>query len=286
MDPSPPQLAAFATDAGVRRLGRYFPLGPGGVVLNDARPNAIDPDWRAAAVRVTARVREELEPRAVYLRGSVARGLAVPGRSDIDLVLVLEPGRADAAALVDRLRRDADALLPEAARAGGVDLELTVPDRLLSGRTPEALAVATQSVLLYGEPFHERIRPFRLGRETALGLRGLRRDLRRVASAPASPAVLAWSAARVVRAGLELAAVPAARYTCDLGLCWETAAGVFPELRAGLEHALVAAVDPRRADGSGAARRLERVVGTAESLLAHPASGPLLDPEVAPVVGG
>lgn len=71
-------------------VGGWWPLDGDGFILNDAAPGKILPPHRAAiqeAVRAYRRhVRADLH--SVYVRGSVARGRAVPGVSDLDCFAV------------------------------------------------------------------------------------------------------------------------------------------------------------------------------------------------------
>ena len=85
----PTTLDAALQGGFVREHGRLQPLDAAGAVLCDAALESIQPDWQSA---VDAALQEwhALPPAvsliSVYLRGSLPRGLALPGISDVDTI--------------------------------------------------------------------------------------------------------------------------------------------------------------------------------------------------------
>lgn len=139
----PTTLDAALQGGFVREHGRLQPLDANGAVLCDAALELIQPGWQSA---VDAALQEwhALPPAvsliSVYLRGSLPRGLALPGISDVDTIgfatfadeevasLQLAAWRAQGAEREARVRR-------QAPLCSGLEMRLVaVPDHTALGR--------------------------------------------------------------------------------------------------------------------------------------------------------
>ncbi len=74
------------------RKGRIWRTDDDGRILNDAAPEHIKPPFDAVVRDVVAACSANIEAdvHSIYITGSVARGLAVPGKSDVNVFAVLE----------------------------------------------------------------------------------------------------------------------------------------------------------------------------------------------------
>jgi hypothetical protein len=101
--------------------GAHRGLDAEGYIVPEADLANVQPEYRGVPQAAAELLGRELGPRlhSGYLYGSVVRGNAVPGRSDLDLVAVLwtRPEQADRLA-AERVERDLVARFPVLATAG------------------------------------------------------------------------------------------------------------------------------------------------------------------------
>jgi hypothetical protein len=210
-----------------------------------------------AAVVDTARERiaaafDPARLHGAYLYGSIPRGTAVPGVSDLDLLLALhhEPTPADRAE-ADALEAGLDATFPQ---VDGVGVLLFSTGTLLSELERHDLGwfVACLCTPLLGADLAGQLPRYRptslLARETngdlALALPGWRE---RLASADSDTELRALSRAvsrRIVRTGFTLVMPRWGGWTSDLAASAEAFAGYYPDRAAQLRLAAVIARTP------------------------------------------
>src|SRR5689334_19233370 len=87
-------MAGMPEPVPIQALGRFLALDAEGWVVNEASVAKIGQPWAAALADVTAACIERYGARlhSLYVRGSVATGQAIPGRSDLDAVALLRHG--------------------------------------------------------------------------------------------------------------------------------------------------------------------------------------------------
>lgn len=229
--------------------GRFFPLDKHGNIINDTDAAYLPPGFAECVVGAFQRWFPDTL-RAVYLRGSIARGTFVPGLSDLDAFAVLaEPARdvhpaADSALAAELLR-----LMP-----GLTELEFTtcqqheVQGNYL-GVWP--FFIKTQSLLLYGEDYASQLRPYRPGvtiMGEALWLTQRLREYQQRLTQPewrGKPGLLCeWIMKAVVRAAFELTMEQQRCYTRDLFLCCDVFSRHFPQQADWCRQAMRWAIQP------------------------------------------
>ncbi len=87
-------MSASPSTSRPKRQGRFWPMDEQGRILNDASAECIDPQYRRAIAQALDAYRRNLKDdlHSVHVTGSVARGVAEPGRSSLDMMAVLQPG--------------------------------------------------------------------------------------------------------------------------------------------------------------------------------------------------
>lgn len=254
--------------AELRPIGAYMRTDADGYLLNECSASHVDP--RLIAL-VTQFYRDSYGAAlvAVYVRGSVARGSAVDGVSDLDTFAVVEDGHADACPL-----------LPEAQQArlraiapGLVDYEFHACARSAvtgSYYSPWAFLVRTQSVCIHGTDLAPALAPYRVGPELMAEAIYLpqrmalyRQRLAREHTHEQRAATCQWMMKSLVRAAFDLTLEPGGRYTRDLYPCYSAFAGRYPQHESDCLRALRWAISP---DGdsqahSALAERLSAWIG-------------------------
>ncbi|MEU7551041.1 nucleotidyltransferase domain-containing protein [Streptomyces sp. NPDC044571] len=230
------------------------PLDPTGHLQREGSLGSVQPEFAAVVAAARERVAEAYGARlhSAYLYGSVPRGTARPGRSDLDLLLALhhEPTHDDR----DTAEVLARGLDEDFAVIDGVGILLYGRDTLLSEqeRYDTGWFLACLCTPLLGADLAEhlpRYRPdSRLARETNGDLAVLLprwRDRVRAASTPAEYRRLSRHLSRhLVRTGFTLVMPRWGGWTSDLAESAEIFGRYYPERAAQMRAAAAVALDP------------------------------------------
>ncbi|WP_394564951.1 hypothetical protein C1N58_21075 (plasmid) [Pantoea sp. SGAir0180] len=229
--------------------GRFFPLDEHGYIINDTSPSHFPAAFGQRLVGAFQRAFPS-GLRAVYLRGSVARGTFVPHLSDLDAFAVLDDACPTEPLIIEAaLATELRTLLP-----GLTELEFTTcheHDVLGNYLGVWPFFIKTQSLLLYGVDYARQLAPYRPGVSImgeALWLAQRVAEYQRRLNQPewqAKPQLLCeWMMKAVVRAAFELTMEQQHCYTRDLALCCQVFSIHYPH-QAGLCHqAMVWAISP------------------------------------------
>ena len=258
----PPTAALPVSLSGAMRAGfvaehgRAQQLDSNGAVVSDARLANVQAEWRPpldAVLDEWHALPEEvpsLSLVSVYARGSLPRGLALPGISDVDTLGfatfrdsdhaadALAKWRKRGSARAERLRRTFPFCAGSEMRLVAVSEDSSL-GRWLHGETPEgrlsqaelmqvdAFRLASQAALLHGEDLVSRLPPPVPRPRLMLSLRP---DIARAANTigggggdhgegEAALLVARWAAKRALRSGMELAAPSCGHFSRDLLPC-------------------------------------------------------------------
>lgn len=232
-----------------RRIGRFLQTDADGFVIPDVGFDRIDPVFRPIIEWVAPRVFGELGATALYVRGSVPRGLAIPGVSDIDF-LFAAPARD--AAWEERLEAEVARRFPQVRGAEVSGMTPAELDDIFPPQTRPYLQMLlkTQSLHLAGRDLLRDIPPFRCGVDLFSHAFFLDREFRRLPQKLAEQtseadlrATRRWYCRRILRAGLEITLDRVPRFSRDLYLCYEQFAQIYPLYGERMYRALVNALN-------------------------------------------
>ncbi|MFJ6798398.1 nucleotidyltransferase [Streptomyces sp. NPDC091268] len=229
-------------------------MDPDGFFEREGSLGRIQPQFAPVVAAARTRIGEAYGPRlhSAYLYGSLPRGAGRPGRSDLDLLLVLhrEPCDQDR----DTAEVLARGLDQDFAEIDGVGVLLSGKDRLLSEqeRYDGGWFLACLCTPLLGADLAEHLPRYRpdslLARETNGDLAELLPRWRASAAAAATPRerrALARSVARrLVRTGLTLVMPRWGGWTSDLTEAAEVFGRYYPGRAAQMRAAAAVALDP------------------------------------------
>ncbi len=245
----------------IKRIGNYLETDEQGFLQSRADAANVTGPWRAAVEEVKKAYLEQWPEtiHSVYVRGSIAKGLAVEGTSDIDSFAVLKPGcgqelsyeavKAWAEALEKTVREDFSFVT-------GVEVGLETFEEAQNRENPYALILKTEAACVYGEDVANEIAPYKPGPDMAFQTKYFRSHLETFLSEyPAEPEAdkpefINWMMRRFLRLGMELVMVEEQRFTRDLYLCYESFAKHYPGKAAEMYRALELAVNPVLGDAT------------------------------------
>ncbi len=214
------------------RLGAYLPADLHGFLPARPANSVIVEPWSAAVRALVGGYLDEWgsSVHSVYVRGSVARNLAVPGL-------------ADWSAAIDRELRAQFPFL------SGVEVDLLPVETVLDRRNPYAFILKSEAACVHGEDLSERLERFHLSEvnfQTRYFSDHLEEFLTEYPLEPdeGRPGFVAWLAKRFLRLGMELVMERERCYTRDLYLCYESFAVHYPEEGASMYRVLGLAIHP------------------------------------------
>jgi hypothetical protein len=239
----------------IRPIGRILYADQNGYLPQADGSKALPSDWQPLANAAVKACCTCLGDRfhSVYVRGSVARGTAVPGVSDIDMVALAAGAMPDGAnARLDDL---ATQLLRQCPIATGIDLVALPEQEFIAATRYRALrfAISLDGYPLAGRDIRARLMRPRVGPEAVMHAHEVPRwrntALRRLAAEGTEEDVrltCRWVMKRILRSAFELIMFEVNGYTRDLYPCARLAARAFPRREQALWTALDLAVNPTK----------------------------------------
>jgi hypothetical protein len=240
----------------VRPLGRLTPVDADGYIVSDVDRAYIRPPWDAPLDEVVRACVEHWGDalHSVYVRGSLPRGFAVEGVSDIDCYALVRgrQGEIDTS-WIEAVCHDLDAKYP--FQTGIEIIAFSLEGTVDPGDSPlfriVQFSIGTNCLCIHGEdlgPSLPRVKP---GPGIAVRAANLPSEMQLALShlGPESPASevrewCAWIMKRVVRTGFELVMEREQAYTRDFYFCFEAFARHHPEYERAMYRCLELAVAP------------------------------------------
>ena len=247
----------------IKRIGSYLETDKQGFLQSRADAANITGSWLAVVEAVKSAYLEKFPDNihSIYIRGSLVKGLAVEGTSDVDSFAVLKTGFEQTLsyeafkAWAETVEQDVQAMFPFVT---GVELGLETFEEAQDRENPYALILKIEAACVYGENLAERISPYKPGPEMALQTNYFRSHLETFLAEypeepePEKPEFLTWILRRFLRLGMELVMAQEQRFTRDLYLCYESFAKYFPEKKTEMYRALELAVNPTSGEATEA----------------------------------
>lgn len=244
-------------------MGRYWRVDHEGLLLNDARRDAIAPEYGPLLDDLIARVTRAIggDVHSIVLSGSVARGLARPGDSDLNVIVVLEESVDPELVLqgwIAPAERDLARAYPALVRE--VQIEVWPQGEIF--RDPAEFSIAafilrTQALCLWGSSLEAELPDYSLlhhptrvaiANDDVVQFADDLAEARAALAEAAHPrAVQGWCrhiCKQMLRTGFGLVSVELGRYTRDVDLCAQDFAQGFPAQATDIQQALIWARQP------------------------------------------
>ncbi len=235
--------------------GHFFPMDKEGFILNDCDWNKILPPWTSLVEELRQSCLQIWPSRlqALYLRGSVPRGLAILNGSDLDSFALLseEITPEDIA----QSRQLCQTLNRRYLFCKKVELILFEDKSIQKTDSIWPVIIQTQSLQIAGDFLPEtlNVKPgpdlisysYTWQADLATTLKGLEHlSPRALAYSKQVKKQCAWIARRMIRVGFELVMEQNQCYTPDLYQCYERFSAYFPDQQSAMKKALELAINP------------------------------------------
>ncbi len=228
----------------IQPLGSYFDIDAEGYLINPASKDAVQEEYKPLINDIVGAYEKNYGERLryVYMRGSVARGQAIAGVSDIDTF-----------AYVDILKDDIDEHWTKEAEEdfrkkypfiNGVEMN-AYP---LSAITQDTI-ILNQSIVVWGE---EIVVPkLKIGKDLARHapnfhkrIQWFSKFLQKEVSDEEIETYCVWFMKGMLRIGCEITMERSQKYTRDLYKCYEVFSEFYPEKEAEMREVLYLALNP------------------------------------------
>lgn len=238
----------------LKRHGSYLLTDSKGFVIPKVGLQHIQDDWKPLIDEVVNYYQNTFGEHllSVYIRGSVAKGEAVPFISDLDSFCVTnnsEPELIDKDNTSKRLKENYP--FCEHVELVAIDLQEVNEEFPPRKRGIWDELIKTQSVCVFGEDLSKTLKPFPL--EGMIGHSYyLAKDLDKLPGyfeedkdEPEEIAgTCAWVCKRIVRSGFDLVMIKEKKFTRDLYLCWESFSKHYPAQKANMFEVLNLCLNP------------------------------------------
>ncbi|MEL6263785.1 MAG: nucleotidyltransferase domain-containing protein [Cyanobacteria bacterium J06626_6] len=238
----------------VQPIGSFIPTDSEGYLVNPCDISFVTSPWIEVVEAIEDAYLSQLGEQLVhslYLRGSVAKGSAIAGISDIDtFCVVFSEGTKLEKAWKKEFQKTVVEQFPFQT---GVEMWCIPLDIVLYKPSAKAIraTIKTQSICLWGEDLSLQIPAYKPGKELIAHSPSLKKEIDEVLETLPEMTLSTdvreecqWIMKRIVRAGFELVMVEEQSYTRDLYPCYSTFVKYFPEKSVQMQQALEWAIAP------------------------------------------
>jgi uncharacterized protein len=230
----------------IREIGTYFEKDSEGYLINPAAPEKIQEEWRPIVKDIVEAYKthygESLD--AVYVRGSVGKGEAVAGISDVDTFAYVNLPKEEIK--TDWMKKTEEELLEKYKFVQGVELSAD-PTEV----TKDDVLFIRQSACVYGNDLNNVLPKIKVGKDTLGHVYWFGEDMKKFDEWISTPqdsenirSKCTWLMKRFLRTGIELTMERAGLYTRDLYPCYKVFAEYYPDKESEMKEALYFAINP------------------------------------------
>lgn len=235
-----------AKEIPIREIGKFFDVDIDGYLINPASKDKIAIEWQPVVEDIVEayKLHYGSSLHSVYIRGSVAKGDAVLGISDIDTFGYTSQEKKEIKTdWMDSFEKE---MLTKYPFVQGVELSI---DPLEDAHNDRILIL--QSACVFGEDLNEKMPKIKVGKETLGHIYSFPKNLTWFDEWTTKPQetkeiknTCTWLMKRFLRTGLELTMERAGLYTRDLYPSYKVFAEYYPEKEAEMKEVLYLALNP------------------------------------------
>lgn len=240
--------------AEIQQIGETLKLDPMGYFINPCHISHIASPWVGAIEDVKAALLTHVGAKihSIYVRGSVAKGMAVAGVSDLDMFAIVFDEQND----IDMSWSD-EFFLAQSVKypfIKGIETGLAPLSKVLGPEPVRALRflLKTQSVCVWGNDLIPEIESFSPGAYLTDGIHDFEENVENIVAGISEvddkerlDAICIWIMKQVIRTGFLLVAERERTFTRDLYPCYQLFCRHYPEYAAEMKFALQSAIGPQ-----------------------------------------
>jgi len=224
----------------LKRHGSYLKTDENNFVIPVANKNLLQKEWTPLINEVVDHYKNIFQSNliSVYIRGSVAKGEAVPHISDLDsFCLITKKMNLDETTI----KNINNQLVKKFPFCTHIEFISIIKENVFKGFPPRkrgvwAELIKTQSVCVYGSDMSAELEPFLLSDMIGHAYY-LERDLDKLKgffeedkdNSKAIKETCVWITRRIIRSGFDLVIMKEEKFTRDLYLCFESFSKYYPE---------------------------------------------------------
>lgn len=230
----------------IREIGSFFDVDSDGYLINPASKDKITAEWQPVVKDIIEAYKLHYGDllHSVYIRGSVGKGDAVSGISDIDTFAYTNQKKNEIKTdWMDSFEKE---MLAKYPFVQGVELSVDPTEDALNDRI-----LILQSACVFGEDLNEKMPKIKVGKETLGHVYSFAKNLTwfdEWATKPQEAEEIkkscTWLMKRFLRTGLELTMERAGLYTRDLYPSYKIFAEYYPEKEVQMKEVLYLALNP------------------------------------------
>lgn len=231
----------------IQPLGSYFELDEDGFVVNPTSVEKIQEEWEPVLDDVVEAYKKEYGSKlsSVYVRGSVAKGEAIKGISDVDSFAYVRVPQEN---ISHEWTEEAEKKLTEKHPfVQGVELSVDPIESVAKDRI-----LLFQSLCIYGKDISGDMPKLKPGKEMVIHLFNIEKRLAWFKNKlepiggdeEEKRKACLWLTKELLRSGFELTMNRSHKYTRDLYRCYETFSEYYPEKESDMREVLYLALNP------------------------------------------
>ncbi|HTH93283.1 MAG TPA: nucleotidyltransferase [Candidatus Paceibacterota bacterium] len=238
----------------ILKIGRLLKTDKDGFIVSESGVDKLKSPWKEAVADIKQAYLDHLGDviHSIYVRGTVSRGEAIEGISDIDTFAVITKKYEEIdRSWVDSVQKE---LEQKYAFSTGIEMGFISYDEVFDEDEffGDRFTIKTQSACIYGEDLAEKIPPFRADLETASHFHRnleniIQRAKEKTVNNPDSEDIKMWCRwvmKRIIRAGFVLVMDKEQAFTRDLYPSYEVFSKYYPEQEENMKMALELAINP------------------------------------------
>lgn len=239
----------------VKKYGRFFLQDDQGYLINDCDIAKIVSPWADLVQQWQGICRDVLgdDLISIYIRGSIPRGLAVEGVSDLDGIAVIRALDDDLLAQKKaKVRSHSNVLKKQFPFCQKIETQIITEKKLFDSGYFWTKLLKIQALHLWGKNYDSQLPPVTIDSDLVAHAFYLKESIRETCylfrNYPLDDETIkqkcTWLCRRLVRSGFELVMLEKQLYTRDLYLNYEVFSQVFPHKKEDMYRALFLALNP------------------------------------------
>src|SRR3989344_1347016 len=236
----------------IKRVGGYLEIDKDGFIIKQASTERIPEKWKPVIEETVAAYKQHFgdDLVSVYVRGSVVKGEAIDGISDLDTIAIVSTSENISTAWGDKFSDESTNKYPFIEK---VEILAGTKEQAIDPKRAVRIMLKIQAVCVYGKDVSAEIPPLKPNRESCQHFTSLQSEMQDTinffenawgTSESENEKKCAWIIKRILRTGFELVMECEQKYTRDLYPCYESFTSYYPDKKDSMYRTLEFAINP------------------------------------------